>query len=51
MVHPTSEVLHEQQRDSSVFSEPPVREADAVRLDELCRGSDVRVRHGWVLSQ
>src|SRR5882724_3370019 len=45
MVHPAAEVLHEEQRLASVSSEPPVREADSVRFDELLWGSRVRVGH------
>lgn len=45
MIHPAPEVLHQKQRYSAFFSKPPVSEADAVRLDELCRGSHVCVRH------
>ena len=35
----------EEQRYSSFFSEPPVSEADSVRIHELCQRSYVRVRH------
>src|SRR6266446_2679500 len=45
MVHPAAEVLHEEQRLASFSSEPPEREADSVRFDELRWRSHVRVRH------
>src|SRR5215831_1456018 len=45
MVHPAAEVLHQEQRLASFFAEPPVREADSVRFDELRWRSRVRLHH------
>jgi hypothetical protein len=45
MIETVAEVLHENQWHACFLAKSPVGEADAFRLQELCRRCHVRVRH------
>ena len=51
MIETAAEVLHENQRHTTLLSKLSVGEADSFRLQELCRCCYVRVRHLQLLAR